>query len=346
MANRNQPQSVTGEPSMALMEEIDNQLRTLFEDTHNISLDTLLGVASAGKMIAATPTTWALIAPSSTIVSTTTTLGQFPRWDGAQTVFGQVLEADIPDGTILARVASVETISARWLFSTSPVVANGVNGWKARNGGDTADVPLIALNSTGITIGAGNSADTTTLDLSVATSITMSIAASVIVTVNSSTFRIANGLCLTNQDGTNLSSGPNHNIGQAARNGYLLTGNADGTSSVTGITAVGVGGNTIYVGNAGTVNFSLLNDHADSTSSNRMLLKATTVVIPPKCGVWLTWTAGPQRWVQVSDVSTTFTLTAAAVSALGYWAPLTDPATPEVIFDSNGDVVMAWVPTP
>lgn len=40
--------------------------------------------------------------------------------------------------------------------------------------------------------------------------------------------------------------------------------------------------------------------------------------------------------------------TAADVMAVGYWAPVTngDPGAPELIFDSFGDIVVAWVGTP
>jgi hypothetical protein len=41
-------------------------------------------------------------------------------------------------------------------------------------------------------------------------------------------------------------------------------------------------------------------------------------------------------------------LTADAVMALGYWTPITngDPASPEILFDAEGDCVVGWVPTP
>jgi len=41
-------------------------------------------------------------------------------------------------------------------------------------------------------------------------------------------------------------------------------------------------------------------------------------------------------------------LTAAAVSAMGYWTPITngDPLSPEILFDAVGDCVVGWVPTP
>jgi hypothetical protein len=41
-------------------------------------------------------------------------------------------------------------------------------------------------------------------------------------------------------------------------------------------------------------------------------------------------------------------LTAAAVQALGYWTPITngDPLSPEILFDSAGDCIVGFVPTP
>jgi len=40
--------------------------------------------------------------------------------------------------------------------------------------------------------------------------------------------------------------------------------------------------------------------------------------------------------------------TAAGISGLGYWTPITngDPASPEILFDAEGDCVVGWVPTP
>lgn len=41
-------------------------------------------------------------------------------------------------------------------------------------------------------------------------------------------------------------------------------------------------------------------------------------------------------------------VTAASVSAVGYWTPITngDPASPEILFDAEGDCVVGFVPTP
>lgn len=46
--------------------------------------------------------------------------------------------------------------------------------------------------------------------------------------------------------------------------------------------------------------------------------------------------------------STPTQVTAAAVAAVGYWSPLTngDPVSPELIFDSNGDTISVFTPTP
>lgn len=40
--------------------------------------------------------------------------------------------------------------------------------------------------------------------------------------------------------------------------------------------------------------------------------------------------------------------TAAAISDLGYWTPITngDPLSPEILFDAEGDCVVGFVPTP
>ena len=40
--------------------------------------------------------------------------------------------------------------------------------------------------------------------------------------------------------------------------------------------------------------------------------------------------------------------TADGISDLGYWTPITngDPASPEILFDAEGDCVVGWVPTP
>ena len=41
-------------------------------------------------------------------------------------------------------------------------------------------------------------------------------------------------------------------------------------------------------------------------------------------------------------------VTAVSVSAVGYWTPITngDPASPEILFDAEGDCVVGFVPTP
>ena len=41
-------------------------------------------------------------------------------------------------------------------------------------------------------------------------------------------------------------------------------------------------------------------------------------------------------------------VTAASVSGVGYWTPITngDPVSPELLFDSNGDCIVGFVPTP
>jgi hypothetical protein len=40
--------------------------------------------------------------------------------------------------------------------------------------------------------------------------------------------------------------------------------------------------------------------------------------------------------------------TADGISGLGYWTPITngDPASPEILFDAEGDCVVGFVPTP
>jgi len=44
----------------------------------------------------------------------------------------------------------------------------------------------------------------------------------------------------------------------------------------------------------------------------------------------------------------TLSATAAGVEQAGYWTPITngDPLSPEILFDSDGDCVVGWVPTP
>ena len=39
---------------------------------------------------------------------------------------------------------------------------------------------------------------------------------------------------------------------------------------------------------------------------------------------------------------------ASAIAELGMWIPISngDPLSPEILFDSNGDVIMGFVPTP
>lgn len=51
---------------------------------------------------------------------------------------------------------------------------------------------------------------------------------------------------------------------------------------------------------------------------------------------------------RVSSSSSIGEITAAMIETVGYWSPLTngDPVSPELLFDSDGDVIMAWTPTP
>lgn len=52
------------------------------------------------------------------------------------------------------------------------------------------------------------------------------------------------------------------------------------------------------------------------------------------------------RRVLTGGSGSDITLDWATISALGYWTILTngDPAAPEVVFDSNGDVIAVGVP--
>jgi hypothetical protein len=45
---------------------------------------------------------------------------------------------------------------------------------------------------------------------------------------------------------------------------------------------------------------------------------------------------------------TTLALDPATVATSGYWTPITngDPVSPEILFDSNGDCIVGFVPTP
>jgi hypothetical protein len=45
---------------------------------------------------------------------------------------------------------------------------------------------------------------------------------------------------------------------------------------------------------------------------------------------------------------TELSVTAAGLSGLGYWTPITngDPLSPEILFDAAGDCVVGFVPTP
>lgn len=45
---------------------------------------------------------------------------------------------------------------------------------------------------------------------------------------------------------------------------------------------------------------------------------------------------------------TVLSVTATGVEQAGYWTPITngDPLSPEILFDSNGDCIVGFVPTP
>ena len=124
---------------------------------------------------------------------------------------------------------------------------------------------------------------------------------------------------------------------------YRVTGVSG--SVLTGIQHGGVNGTVIVVSNVSTVAFTIDHENANSTASYRFRThNAAALTLPPYCGVVFQWSSTTSRWEQVSDVTADYTLTSAAVEAVGSWSLLTDPATPALVFTSGGDVISVWVP--
>ena len=166
------PYSLSGAATPTMVDRIDKMLKELYRDSnssHNLlssqHADTTPATAvRASIAIVNAAGLWTQVTPE--------TGGTFPRYDGADTTFAAVTEPDITDGTLLARVASAETITGRWFFSGAGrvVMANAVPlQW--RNGGNTADVNGLNLSSDILTLGFGNDADVETIRINPRTTI-------------------------------------------------------------------------------------------------------------------------------------------------------------------------------
>ena len=166
------PYSLSGAATPTMVDRIDKMLKELYRDSnssHNLlssqHADTTPATAvRASIAIVNAAGLWTQVTPE--------TGGTFPRYYGADTTFAAVTEPDITDGTLLARVASAETITGRWFFSGAGrvVMANAVPlQW--RNGGNTADVNGLNLSSDILTLGFGNDADVETIRINPRTTI-------------------------------------------------------------------------------------------------------------------------------------------------------------------------------
>lgn len=82
---------------------------------------------------------------------------------------------------------------------------------------------------------------------------------------------------------------------------------------------------------------------APLTGSPRLLGRGTTGAGPVE-----ELTIGDGLLMTGTELSATVDLDDLDIPGAGYWTPITngDPLTPELLFDSNGDCIVGWVPTP
>ncbi len=157
---RPKPHTVRGEPTAVSMQKIDAMFEVLFKDTSVGGAHAILSaghsdaeaatVVRGGMIVGNSTPAWGLLAPG--------TSGYFLKMNSQDPEWAQIAETDILDGTLFARVASAETITGRWFFSTAgqPVLAQGI-ALRARNSGNTADIDMLTFSGSVMTLGSGSS---------------------------------------------------------------------------------------------------------------------------------------------------------------------------------------------
>jgi hypothetical protein len=141
---------------------------------------------------------------------------------------------------------------------------------------------------------------------------------------------------------------------------FLRCANAS-TLTITGLLE-GVGGQRLVIV-ATNADVTIANESASSTAANRVTtFSEANVTITAKSAAFLEYDETDERWrllfVSAADVDVstagfwaplcagTAYYTPDLVAAAGTWANVTngDPVSPEITFDSNGDVVMSFTP--
>lgn len=320
------PYELSGEATPDVVENINRMLGELYDitatsqhallsSTHNdvVASDVARGAVIVGD---STPA-WAGITP--TIAAT------FLRYDGADSSWAAIVETDITDGILLARVASAETISAAWKFTVTPAVSAGV-GWSTRNAGDTASWPLIRFASGSVVIGSSGS-DHNFISFATAGATKMEIFSS----GSTGTFSTSGDNTFVMGDSTHrwgdmhimdlhtyqsfrwaglisptaLGAGNNNNYNPTSLADAVLmrlTGNAT-TSVLTGIVITGTAaddnGRVLILKNIGTPSINVTNEDANSTAANRILTATgRTRVLETGATMSLLYDATGARWVE------------------------------------------------
>lgn len=196
---RAKPYTLYGEPTTAMVEQIDEMLGLLFQD-----LD--LNERFAGED------------------------GQFLRTTDGAPVWAAILESDIADGLLLARVGDDETISGDWTFSGTvamPFTAGSVV-FTGADGVLSEDNDKLFWDAANFRLGIGTATPAVPLHVQAA----VNVSARLVNTVASSSLQGA-GVMAAHDDGAAMASGD--------RLGFLLfAGARDAASTLS--SAIGISG--------------------------------------------------------------------------------------------------------